>query len=392
MKNQAKALLFAATVSCVPSIVHATTGIYLTGYGAKEQGMGGAGIAVAQSAMSAAANPAGMAFLGDRLDAGVGALLGDSNTKVYGREFRMDSVVVPFLEVGYSHAVNQNISVGFSNWASGGGTKYGSPFGGIPGNSATDSQGVFLHFAPTMTYKIAERQALAVSLVASLATLRIDGIEAQSGQPNRGREWEPGLGIKFGWLGKFSDEFSFGAFYASKIYYKKFKEYSQLLPDGGDLDEPAHWGVGLAFKPTSNLQIAIDYLRFDYAKTKGFGNRLNFSVPLGNTDGSGFGLRDVSVLPVGVSYELSSRWTIRGGMALGQSPITSDNTAFTFLLPVTPDKTFTIGATAHLASGSDISFVYALTPRKRIDGTGASTGVNPEAGASYIGVGFSKKF
>lgn len=392
MNNRAKVLLFAAAASSVPSIGNATTGIYLTGYGVKEQGMGGVGIAVAQSAMAAATNPAGMAFLGNQLDASLGTLLGNSKTEASGREFHMESAVVPFLDFGYSHVVNKNISVGFSNWASGGGTKYGSPFGGIPGNSATDSQGIFLHFAPTITYKIANRHALAVSLVGSVTTLRIDGIEAQSGQTNCGREWEPGLGIKVGWLSKFSDEFSAGAFYASKIYYKKFKQYSQLLPDGGDLDEPEHWGVGLAFKPESSLQIGIDYLRFNYSKTKGFGNRLNFSVPLGNTNGSGFGLRDVNILRMGVSYDLSSKWTVRGGMELGQSPITSDNTAFTFLLPVTPDKTFTIGATAHLEKESDISFIYALTPRKRINGTGASAGVNPEARANYLGVGYSKKF
>lgn len=392
MKRKVGALIFGMIAGGVPSFGNATTGIYLTGYGAQEQGMGGATIAVGQSAMAAATNPAGMAFVGERLDIGTGALLPNSTTEANGTDYRLKSSVVPFLEFGYNHVVNNDITAAISSWASGGGTKYGSPFGGIPGNSATESQAVFVHFAPTVTYKFANQHALALSLVGSIATFRLDGIEAQSGQPNRGRDWESGYGFKIGWLSQISQQFSIGAFYASKVKYSKFKKYSEILPNGGELDEPEHYGIGAAVRPVPTLLIEFDYLRYNYSKTKGFGSRLNFNVPLGSPDGSGFGLRDVNLLRLGAAYDVSSRWTIRGGMEFGQSPISSENTTFTFLMPVTPDKTFTVGATYHLEKLSDISFGYAFSPQRRINGTGVSTGVNPESRLNYFTVSYSKKF
>lgn len=392
MNPVAKHLLFTCLTGVAPSFCGAVTGIYLTGYGTQEQGMGGATIAVGQSAMAAATNPAGMAFVGERLDAGMGALLPHSTTESYGVNYSIDPSAAPFLELGYSHVINDSITVGISSWASGGGTKYGSPFGGIPGNSATESQGVFVHFAPTVSYRFAESHALALSVVGSVATFRLDGIEAQSGQQNRGRDWEPGYGIKAGWLSQATDQLSFGAFYASKILYSRFEKYGRILPNGGDLEEPEHWGVGVAFKPSTDTLLAFDYLRYNYSRAKGFGNRLNFSVPLGSEDGSGFGLRDINVFRIGGSYNVSAKWTVRGGAELGNSPVTSDNTLFTFLMPVTPDKTFTLGATYHLDMSSDISLAYAYSPTKRIEGTGVSTGVNPEAHLHYFGVSYSMKF
>ena len=49
----------------------ATNGYFSHGYGTKNKGLAGGGIALPQDAMIAATNPAGMAFVGDRMDAGI---------------------------------------------------------------------------------------------------------------------------------------------------------------------------------------------------------------------------------------------------------------------------------------------------------------------------------
>jgi long-chain fatty acid transport protein len=49
----------------------ATDGYFSTGYGVKQQGQGGAGIALPQDSLAAATNPAGMVFVGDRFDFGL---------------------------------------------------------------------------------------------------------------------------------------------------------------------------------------------------------------------------------------------------------------------------------------------------------------------------------
>lgn len=56
---------------CLGSLAQATDGYFSHGYGIKAKGMGGAQTAVAQDAMIAATNPAGMAFVGDRFDVGI---------------------------------------------------------------------------------------------------------------------------------------------------------------------------------------------------------------------------------------------------------------------------------------------------------------------------------
>ena len=50
---------------------NATDGYFAHGYGVKSQGMGGVGIALPQDALAAAANPAGMGLIGNRVDFGV---------------------------------------------------------------------------------------------------------------------------------------------------------------------------------------------------------------------------------------------------------------------------------------------------------------------------------
>ena len=53
-------------------LVHATNGYFMHGYGSKEKGMAGAGVAYNHNdAMAAATNPAAMAFVDQRVDLGL---------------------------------------------------------------------------------------------------------------------------------------------------------------------------------------------------------------------------------------------------------------------------------------------------------------------------------
>lgn len=68
---QRKHLISATVAACLMApAVHATNGYFAHGYGTKSKGMAGTGVAMPQDSMAAATNPAGMAFVGDRLDVG----------------------------------------------------------------------------------------------------------------------------------------------------------------------------------------------------------------------------------------------------------------------------------------------------------------------------------
>ena len=72
MKSVIKKSLLAATVAGIVAspVANATNGYFAHGYSTKEKGLAGAGTAYSQDAMAAATNPAGMAFVGERLDVG----------------------------------------------------------------------------------------------------------------------------------------------------------------------------------------------------------------------------------------------------------------------------------------------------------------------------------
>lgn len=68
-----KKTIFAALIAAAfaPAAALATTGYFSHGYGLKAKGMGGVGIALPQDALAPATNPAGLGFIGSRLDAGL---------------------------------------------------------------------------------------------------------------------------------------------------------------------------------------------------------------------------------------------------------------------------------------------------------------------------------
>ncbi|MDH5712283.1 MAG: hypothetical protein OEZ15_11575, partial [Gammaproteobacteria bacterium] len=67
-----KSLLAIAVSGVIASpAVNATNGYFSHGYSTKEKGLAGAGTAYSQDAMAAATNPAGMAFVGERMDLGL---------------------------------------------------------------------------------------------------------------------------------------------------------------------------------------------------------------------------------------------------------------------------------------------------------------------------------
>ncbi len=52
------------------TVAQATNGYSPTGFGTANKGLGGAGVAMPQDALAGATNPAGMLYVGDRVDLG----------------------------------------------------------------------------------------------------------------------------------------------------------------------------------------------------------------------------------------------------------------------------------------------------------------------------------
>ena len=189
----------AAVTLAAPGVALATNGYFSLGYGMKAKGMAGVAIALQQDALAAATNPAGMAFVGDRLDVGVDWFrpIRDSElVSVAPPPFSGDydgsdkkNFFVP--EFGYNKMLGWNMALGVSVYGNGGmNTDYANgpaPFGGgIPFMNGFSGQktGVNLEqlfIAPTFAYKINKNHAVGISLNLAYQRFRADGLGGFAG-------------------------------------------------------------------------------------------------------------------------------------------------------------------------------------------------------------------
>jgi len=112
-------------ILCISGIAQATDGYFPHGYGLKAKGMGGATTAVAQDAIIAASNLAGMAFVGDRFDIGVDWFSPQRDAIRSGAaaiDGSADSGSTNFFipEIGLNKMITPSLALGLTIYANGG--------------------------------------------------------------------------------------------------------------------------------------------------------------------------------------------------------------------------------------------------------------------------------
>lgn len=298
----------------------AVNGYFLIGYGAKARGMGGAGVAYAQDALAAAANPAGMADIEmDTMRIDVGGeffipkrgFVNDSSTLESGFpgssdpvEHRSGSNVFLIPSMGGAYKFNRNLTVGMAVIGNGANTRYHQDVPGIPtcidGNTTGGVGSTAFNFnclggpnvgvsliqmqmLPGAAYKINKNHTVGLAMTLAVQQFRAYGLQAfrQDGLgyadgddlTNRGNDYGYGAGVRLGWLSKFFDNrLSIGANYASRTYMTKFDKYRDLFAEQGGFDIPEHYALGVAIKATKKLTIAADFQRINYQDIKSIGN------------------------------------------------------------------------------------------------------------------------
>ena len=119
--------VFISGVACA-SAASATAGYFMLGYGAKSMGMAGAVVSNPQDSIAAASNPAGMALVGERVDAGMRFFSpvreAEISTSAYGATFDVDDksrrnlFLIP--NIGFTRHINDRMSWGFTVFGNGG--------------------------------------------------------------------------------------------------------------------------------------------------------------------------------------------------------------------------------------------------------------------------------
>lgn len=387
-----------AAALLAPALAHATNGYFSHGYGAKSLGQAGVGIALPQDALAAAANPAGIAAVDDRLDLGLTVFAPRRGADIAGNAFGADAgysgsdkktFFIP--DFGYTRKINASTHIGLAVFGNGGmNTEYASnPYArfGATGKAGVNLEQLFV--SPSVAFKLNDEHALGVALVLAHQRFAAKGIGIFSGfsaapgnVSDQGTDTSNGAGVRLGWTGKVAPGLTLGATWASKIN-GRFDKYRGLFADNGGFDIPENFGVGAAFEASKDLTLAADVQHIRYSKVGAVGNPvapLFAGQALGSANGPGFGWRDVTVLKLGASYRLRDDLTVRGGYSYTTQPVRSSETFFNILAPGVVQHHLTLGATWTAPGGGELSGYFAHGFGKTVRGANSIPPGFPPAG------------
>lgn len=383
-------------LAAVAGAAQATNGYFPHGYGMKHLGMGGASTALAIDSFGGASNPATMVWAGSRTDLGVNIFSPKRDAERSGTGSPLDGKVesdktrfyVP--EFGYNQMMSDAWSVGVSLVGNGGmNTNY--PQGAFqcpnPGTGAMASANMLcgggalgvdlmqLVLAPTVAFKLDERNALGASLLLGYQMFKAYGLQAfesmssaPGGVTDRGYDSSRGLGLRVGYMGRWSDQVSFGAAYSTKVNMGKLDKYKGLFAEQGDFDIPANYNLGVAFHPTADWTVALDYQRILYSGVASVGHSSRLQAPLGSDGGPGFGWHDVNVVKLGLAWQTSENFTLRAGYNRGSNPVRGEDVSFNILAPGVMTRHYTAGFTYALGRGNEINAALMVAPRQTVSG------------------------
>jgi long-chain fatty acid transport protein len=193
---------------------------------------------------------------------------------------------------------------------------------------------------------------------------------------DNGYDMSYGAGASFGIKWTPMPRFDLGLAYTTETLMSKLDKYSDLFAEGGGFDIPAALNLGLAFRATDRVTLYLDGQHIWFSDVKSVGNPIQnlFNCPtagqggtdlescLGGKRGGGFGWNDVTVVKVGVSWELNDTWTLRAGFGHTEQPIDSDQMTFNILAPAVIDDHVSFGFSRRSASGNEwsVSMMYAF--------------------------------
>ena len=390
MNHSVSLLSLSVVIALISTSASATTGYFMHGYGVKAQGNAGTSIAQFQDALTIASNPAGLSWIGSRVDAGLTVFSPDRSAKISGNQYGANGsydgngrkyFVIP--DIALNHEINDQVALGLAVYGNGGmNTGYDkNPYAafGNTGSAGVDLTQVFV--SPAVSWKYTDHQSIGIATNILYQRFEARGIGGFAGYSadganlsNRGKDSSTGIGARIGWAGHFFDErLTLGANYSSKIDADHFDKYRGLFAEQGDFDVPESYGVGAAFKVTPKLTLAADVQRINYSDVDSVGNtfdvaKLQQGHAFGTAKGPGFGWDDINVYKVGASYQATPQLTLRAGYSHNDQPVQDSETFLNILAPGVIQDHVSIGATYNIDPHQEISVAYTHALEDEVEG------------------------
>lgn len=321
MRFQAGRTLAAAMALAAMAVAgnaYATNGYLTHGVGTKSKALAGSGSADPQELMVIATNPAGLAFVGERLEVGISAFspvrsysttpsalpdaayaqgafsIGPDGNHINSKN---QLFFIPYIGKSWRRNDQDAFAVAFygrggmnTEWH-GGSAKFWPPGYTAPvtppgtfgdGTAGVDLMQAFLNLAyahanPAKTYSVGASvifaaQRFRATGVSSYAPYTKAFVESMaSGTPvmpthlsNNGYDMSYGYGGALGVQWNPTEQFSLAVGYTSKMKMSKFSKYSDLFAQRGGFDIPAQADIGIAIKPTPAVTLTADVQKIFY--------------------------------------------------------------------------------------------------------------------------------
>jgi long-chain fatty acid transport protein len=333
--NKTKLALAVALSGIITTNALATNGYFAHGYGAKEKGMAGAGVAKGSSSISAANNPANLLQVGERMDVGVSFFnpvrsyevtggpaipagfgpvldMGDGNGGLPGCAFgnTQPTCQVPFStgpqkvesgsewfaipSFGFSSKIDDLMAWGIAVYGNGGmnsdyegGT---ATFLNPQTNTMVEAPGTFgagktgvdlsqLFINTSFAYQTSDTVALGASVIFAAQAFEANGLAPfanNSVNPekltNNGHDISTGFGFRLGANFNLSDSVTLGASYQTKMRMSEFDDYAGLFAENGDFDIPSTYTIGIAWATSDSSTLLLDYQAIQYSDVTALGN------------------------------------------------------------------------------------------------------------------------
>lgn len=392
------AAVFAVATACACPAA-ATDGYFQTGYGARQQGLAGAGVADSRDGTAASLNPAGIIHAPTEIIYSFSGLY--AKRQIEGTGAAGFTPSGPLESENNWFLVTNSASTYRLNWlpffdvvttTSYSNSGINSEYQGATANAC--ASGVFCGGKAGLNlqqyfYSIAGAKrfgnlSVGIAPVVALQTLEVKGLSAlplASSDPgnltNRNTDLSWGGGLRAGIEWSLTPSLRFGLAGSTPIWMSRFEDYRGLLADGGSFDIPATAQVGVAYDVSPTLTVMLDYKRIWYSGTAALANSSSSPGLLGAADGPGFGWRDIDIAKLGVEYRISDSLTLRAGYSYNTSPIKSADVTTNILLPYTTQHHLTAGATWRLAPSLDLEFAAIYAPNSSISGAELAAIGNP---------------
>ncbi len=409
-------------------LAQATNGYLTDALGIKNEGLAGAGSADPEEAMIMATNPAGLAYVGGRTEAGLNlfspirtystsASLANGNGGAFTigpNAISSGNKIFPLPYLASEWTLDPQNTIGAALYARGGmdttwkgGSATFAPGPGAPvttfpgtygdGTAGVDLMQAFFNFSLAHanidhTFSVGASAVLAAQRFSARGLANFapytetfaasGGTQMPTSLSNNGSATAFGGGAALGVEWHPDPHFSAALAYTSRIYMSKLTKYADLFAGGGSFDIPANATLGLTFKPVQRVALSLDGQEILYKDVAAVGDPIaslfgcptvgaggtNIQNCLGGNHGAGFGWRDMTIYKLGMRWQATDDWTGRIGVSHGTQPIPGSEMTFNILAPGVVENHVALGLTRRHGENGEFNLSLTYAANKTISG------------------------